>query len=220
MLSVHLRLVLHPLLFSPSFLFFQLFFLPETLIFTERYPAKPLCPQRSVICRVTPSYNWSSFCCFGYFIIQMSPGPELMCIETSWDFIFRCMGDRSPNPSLETYLAAQEGVWRCHRFEQSWEQLMAHPSVPCSLLLHGVVQWWAGLLTKAPTSQQVKGWERLQEPGTSFRFRNRWTWGTEPMCESHLWFLSLDQQKEKHELKLCLLQFRGLTLAMFFCQET
>ena len=78
--------MLHHLLFSPSSLFFLLFFLPETQIFTERYPAKPLCPQRSVICRVMPPYDWSSFCCFSYFIVWLSPGPELRCIETSQAF--------------------------------------------------------------------------------------------------------------------------------------
>lgn len=78
--SVHLRLVLQCLHFSPSFLFFLLSFLPKAQMFTKWNPAKPLCPPGSVICRVTPSCDWRSFCCFSY-IIWMSADPELVPIE-------------------------------------------------------------------------------------------------------------------------------------------
>lgn len=118
-LSVHLRRVLHHLLFSPSFVlgffFFLFFFLPRNTNFTERFPAKDLCPQGSVFCRAMTSYDRSSFCCFSYFIIQMSLGPELMHTETS--SIFWCMGDHNASHILGTYLAGQEDVWKCHRFE-------------------------------------------------------------------------------------------------------
>lgn len=220
MLSLHLRLVLHCLLFS-SF-FFLLFLFPETQMFTERYPTKPLWPQRSVICRVTPSYNWSSFCYISYFIVGISPGPELMCIEPLWAFIFWCMGDHNPADMscLGTYLAGQKDMWRYHRFEQSWEQLMAHPLAPCCSTFSQTVHRWACPLTKASTKCQVKGWEKLQEPDTRFRLRNR-NLGD----KAHVWVLPSIPEPRPTERKpwieiICLLQFKGWASAISFCQES
>lgn len=155
--SVHLRLMFHCLLFSPSFLFLLLSFLPKAQIFTEWNPAKPLCPWGSVICRVTPSYDWRSFCCFSYFIIWMSSEPELMPVETSWAFIFWYMGYHKLSHSLGTYLAGQ---------------LMACVSAPC----HSTFSWTMYQQADQSTyNHQAKGW------GTSFRLIN--TQGTEDMCE-------------------------------------
>lgn len=157
--SVHLRLVLRCLLFSPSFLFFLLSFLPKAQIFTEWNPAKPLCPERSVICRVTPSYDWRSFCCFSYFIIWMASDSELMPVEISWAFIFWYMGYHKPSHTLRTYLSGQ---------------LMACVSRPC----HSTFSWAMHQQADQSTYNcQAKGW------GTSFRHINTGTQGTEHVCE-------------------------------------
>lgn len=160
--SVHLRLVLHCLLSSPPFLFFLLSFLPKAQIFTEWNPAKPLCPQRSVICRVTQSYDWRSFCCFSYFVIWMSSNPELMPVETSWAFISWYMGYHKPSHSLGTYLSGQ---------------LTACVSRPC----HSTFSWTMHQQADQSTYNcQVKGW------GTSFRRTNTGTQGTEHTRECFL----------------------------------
>lgn len=191
--------MLQRLLFSPSFLFFLLFFLPETQIFTEWYPAKP-----TEICDLQgDTILWS--CRFSYFIIWTSPGPELMHIETSRAFICWCMGGHNPSHCLGTYLTGQEDMWKCHSFQWSCSISCHVCQLLAALLAHGPLAHLprrAGLLTKAPTNHQVQGWERLQEPGTRLRLRNTGSWGTELTCKSHLRFLSLDQKKLKHELKL------------------
>lgn len=151
---------------------------------------------------------------------EMSPGPELMCIETSRGFIFWGMGDHNPSHSLGTYLAGREDMWRCHRFEQSWEQLMARLSAPCCSTCSWTIHRWAGPLTKGPTNHQVKGWETAEARYKVKAQKHRNLGDRAHVQVSPSIPETWPTEKNPWIKIICLLQFRGLIFTMFFCQET
>lgn len=170
---------------------------------------KPFCPQRSGICRVTPSYDWSSFCCFCCFIVWISSSWELTGMETPWALIF--WGMRDHNPSLSPGhiclgRSVYEGIAGLSgpvSSSQHVHQLCAAP------LPHGLYGWEVAHRPMHPATTRVMGERGCRSWAQGLGWETEESWGQRQCASLSLQFLSLDQQKEKHKFKWSVCWVRG-----------
>lgn len=138
---------------------------------------KPFCPQRSGIYRVTPSYDWSSFCCFSYFIVWISSSWELTGMETPWALIF--WGMRDHNPSLSpghiclgrSVYGGIAGLSSPVSSSQHVHQLCAAP------LPHGLYGWEVAHRPMHPATTRVIGERDCRSWARGLGWETEESWG-------------------------------------------